>query len=562
MKHTILTEDDINEIIHLYTSKEVSSTHKIASQFHVSHQKITKLLKDNGVLINNKGGQLKYGRELVVHRYLKKHRKDNTSFIAVCKNTGKQFNDYNNTSGALSHHIKKIYPDLKIPTSYKRRMIFKSTGRYWHEEFFNIVDIINSPTRKCKYCSWETVDINNKTGAYVNHLKEIHNKNINDYIVEFPDEIIYHNTFKKTQDRLISMKDDNDYLICQICGEKLKSISNNHLQKHNITPNDYKLKYGIKSLMSNTLTKINGKRLSQYNEEGMTFNPSSKDEKEIKDILTSSGLIIKEHDRSILNGKEIDIVIPDLGIGIEYHGNKFHTEDYGGKYPNYHLDKLTIANKKGFGLIQIFEDEWILHKDLIINKLKHIIGISEGQRIGARKCIVKEILTHEKNEFLKTYHIQGSDTSTIKVGSYYDNILVAVMTFRNISPIEFELTRFATNYNFIIPGLASKMINYFIKKYSPKRIISFADRRWTIKKDDNLYTKLKFKLIDVTKPDYRYYNTKISRYTRFHKFGFRKKNLSKKYDLDMNLTEREMTKLLGYDRIWDCGLFKYELIVE
>ena len=33
--------------------------------------------------------------------------------------------------------------------------------------------------------------------------------------------------------------------------------------------------------------------------------------------------------------------------------------------------------------------------------------------------------------------------------------------------------------------------------------------------------------------------------------------LHKKYDFPMTMTELEMAKELGYDRIWDCGLFKY-----
>jgi hypothetical protein len=36
-----------------------------------------------------------------------------------------------------------------------------------------------------------------------------------------------------------------------------------------------------------------------------------------------------------------------------------------------------------------------------------------------------------------------------------------------------------------------------------------------------------------------------------------KKLLSKKYGLDIRMTESEMAKELGYDRIWDCGLVKY-----
>jgi hypothetical protein len=49
---------------------------------------------------------------------------------------------------------------------------------------------------------------------------------------------------------------------------------------------------------------------------------------------------------------------------------------------------------------------------------------------------------------------------------------------------------------------------------------------------------------------------------RFHKFGFGKSSLRKKYPyLDFSKTEKELTTELGYDIIWDCGLFKYELVI-
>jgi hypothetical protein len=562
MKRTILTESDINEIIRLYTTKEISSIHVLGEKFKISHQNIRKILQSNGIVINSVGGQLKYGREVVIDRYLDKNRKDGKMTIAICKKTNKKFRDYANIAGSLTNHIKNLYPDVIIPSSYKRRKIFESTGKYWHEEYFNLIDQEKQLTKKCKYCDWETIDIENKTGSYVNHLIKSHNKTIEQYLLEFPDEIIYHNTFIKQQQRddILSKKDN--YLICSICGEKMKHINNSHLKTHNTTPEEYKLQYGINSLMSNSLTLSTTKRLNQYNQDLIHFSPVSKDEVDIKNLITSFGFTVIERDRKILNGMEIDLMVSDLNLGIEYNGNKFHTEYYGGKYPNYHLDKLKISNSKGFGLIQIFEDEWILKKDIVINKIKHILGVSSGKKIGARKCKIKEILTNEKNNFLEQYHIQGADTASIKLGAFYENELIAVMTFKNITIKDFELTRFATNYNYIIPGIASKLLKYFIRHYQPKKIINFADRRWTIKKDDNLYTKLNFKLIEVTRPDYKYYNTKIHRYKRYHKFQFRRKNLIKKYDINPNLTEKEMMKELGYDRIWDCGLFKYELIIS
>ena len=61
----------------------------------------------------------------------------------------------------------------------------------------------------------------------------------------------------------------------------------------------------------------------------------------------------------------------------------------------------------------------------------------------------------------------------------------------------------------------------------------------------------------VSNPDYRYYNERIDRYKRVHKMTMNKKAMSKKYGFDLAMTELEMARELGYDRIWDCGLIKY-----
>jgi hypothetical protein len=44
---------------------------------------------------------------------------------------------------------------------------------------------------------------------------------------------------------------------------------------------------------------------------------------------------------------------------------------------------------------------------------------------------------------------------------------------------------------------------------------------------------------------------------RIHKFNLRKQSLVKKYNINPNLTESEMTQQLGYFKIWDCGLLKF-----
>jgi hypothetical protein len=79
------------------------------------------------------------------------------------------------------------------------------------------------------------------------------------------------------------------------------------------------------------------------------------------------------------------------------------------------------------------------------------------------------------------------------------------------------------------------MLKMFINEFKPESIVSFADRRWTPNADNNLYTKLGFELTNIVKPNYYYYNSKINRLKRFHKFGFGKQSLKKRYPhLDFN----------------------------
>ena len=96
-----------------------------------------------------------------------------------------------------------------------------------------------------------------------------------------------------------------------------------------------------------------------------------------------------------------------------------------------------------------------------------------------------------------------------------------------------------------------------VKEKNPIRVKSFADRRWTIAKENNLYTLIGFSLVETLQPEYRYINGTNPK-ERIHKFNLRKKSLHRKYNLSMDMTEREMTEKLGYAKIWDCGLYKYE----
>ena len=287
----------------------------------------------------------------------------------------------------------------------------------------------------------------------------------------------------------------------------------------------------------------------------MCANSLSKAENNIYDFLCQ--YIDKEkivrRDRSVLGNLELDIFIPSLSIAIEYNGLRWHSEKFN-KDKNYHLNKLKKCNEKGIKLIQIFEDEWTEHKELVLNKLKHILGFNNNEKVYARKCEIKKIDKHIGYDFLNKNHIQSSVGSTVFLGAFYNNELIAVMSFTNDGEDCWNLTRYASDNNKRCIGVAGKLFKAFLTVYSPKYVKSFADRRWTLSEENNLYTNLGFKLGKIISPDYRYINGQ----KREHKFNYRKQILNKKYGLPLSMTETEMTTQLGFYKIWDCGLYKFE----
>ncbi len=255
-------------------------------------------------------------------------------------------------------------------------------------------------------------------------------------------------------------------------------------------------------------------------------------------------------DREILDGKEIDILIPSHKIGIEFNGLYWHSDVY--KDNDYHLDKTKLANSKGYQLIHIFEDEWFYKEDIVKSIINNKLNIID-KKIYARNCEIREVNPKDSSKFLEENHIQGKINSLIKLGLYYDNELLSLMTFgklrkslgSNSKDGDFEMYRFCNKLNYSVIGGASKLFKHFIKNFHVNKIVSYSDNRYF---DGSLYEKLGFIYDGETKPNY-WYTKNIDRH---HRFKFRKDVLVKE-GYDTNKTEKEIMKSRGYNRIYDCG---------
>jgi len=284
----------------------------------------------------------------------------------------------------------------------------------------------------------------------------------------------------------------------------------------------------------------------------------SKSEKDIGEFITSLKVDVELSNKQILNGKEIDIYLPNYKIGIEFDGLYFHSEIF--KDKNYHLNKTLKCQKMGIRLIHIFEDEWLHKNSIVKSRIKNILGLTE-KKIYARKCVIKEVSSKQSRIFLDENHLQGYTNSSIRIGLYYDNELVSVMLFNKPrSGIGgkfngYELTRFANKKDLIVIGGASKLLSFFEKTYKPKEIRSYADLRWS---DGGLYNTLNFNLSHINKPNYWYIT---NNYNREHRFKFRKHKLSDLGYDTKNKTEREIMLERNIYRIYDCGTLSYKKIL-
>lgn len=285
---------------------------------------------------------------------------------------------------------------------------------------------------------------------------------------------------------------------------------------------------------------------------------SSTGEREMFDFIKSIyGDTIIPNDRTTLGGYELDIYLPKLKIAFEFTGLYWHAEKQNPKR-NHLLWKKQFAFKEGVRLITVYEDEWNNKRQIVESRIRGILGLHLDSFM-ARKMEIREVETSEARKFLLDNHLQGVDTSSIKIGLYSADELIQIATFKKSNMVKggnglsWELSRLCSKLNTRVQGGASKLIKNFQSNFNKGYpLISYADSRWS---DGDLYSKLGFKYDGSSAPSYWY--TKDYR-IRNHRSKYMKHLLVKSED-DKLLTEWQLAQRLGLDRIWDCGTTKWTL---
>lgn len=277
----------------------------------------------------------------------------------------------------------------------------------------------------------------------------------------------------------------------------------------------------------------------------------SKPELELREFVAGLGFEVLTNERSIIAPYELDIVVPEKKVAIEFCGTYWHSEQQGkGKF--YHRDKLLQCHAVGYTLITIFSDTWEQCPELVKSRLMSVLGCLPT-RLDARACVIRPVSAKEADQFLEKTHTQGSTRAAVRLGLFLGSALVALMTLgkSRFEKNTQELIRFSTLPGYCIRGAASKLFCYYSKQYSPCRVVSYSDNNWGL---TEFYRKLGFVRESIGTPGYSYINLGSSSRIRLNRINFQKHKIVKKFNItDTSKTEYEIMLENNFDRVWDTG---------
>lgn len=294
-------------------------------------------------------------------------------------------------------------------------------------------------------------------------------------------------------------------------------------------------------------------------------------EDELVSFLQSFDITVVQHERQLIKPLELDIYLPEYRIAIECNPTATHNSSLGDpwedkkKPADYHKKKSDMCEVADITLFHVFGYDWTYNRDKVLSMLVNLIGKNE-ETIYARKCIVKEVPGQDSINFLNANHRQGSANSPIRLGLYYTDELVSLMTFgkmrgtigtgkEDLSEC-WELVRFCSKLNTSVVGGASKLFKHFIKLYQPRQIRSFSDRAHT---RGNLYKQLGF--VEIRRSEANYVWVDIKTDKAYHRVNAQKKNLKKFLhddNIDLSKSEKQIMEEHGFVQVYDSGTITWE----
>lgn len=274
-------------------------------------------------------------------------------------------------------------------------------------------------------------------------------------------------------------------------------------------------------------------------------NSASKGELQLRDYLTSiidSTFIY--NNRTILGGKELDIVDVTNKLAFEYCGLYYHKENNPSsiKGKDYHRGKLLKSENEGYQLVTIFEDEWRDKQEIVKDNILRLYNISLTSINSDDLTVV--LLDEELSEiFLNENNIYGYKNGGMSYGLVdSDGVIYSVMKFEHFSSDDKTIIlQYAEKIGFSVIGSITKLTNSI-----STNVVWKQDLRWGIGKN---WIESGF----VVDNDSAAEHDIVTRHSIDRIDSCYIDIVVNEEDYDCIVDEWVYLFERGYDRIWDCG---------
>lgn len=224
---------------------------------------------------------------------------------------------------------------------------------------------------------------------------------------------------------------------------------------------------------------------------------SGPEEDLLNTIKKISDSTLMANNREILGGREIDILIPSMNLGVEFNGGIWHSSFKIDK--NYHFDKWFDCLIRNVELVTVWEDDWDLKRDQIEHMLKIRLTVQSNLPPTTH---IQETSRTEAERFSKPYTVHNiPETATAFISAVSGSEIVAALSIQETST-SFRIVHQSFKY----PqehGL-SEILDHLTEKAKQKNLPSIEAITDNSSLDQNVFAQHGFIRKEVIEPKVTY----------------------------------------------------------
>ncbi|EIU09141.1 hypothetical protein MA5S0422_3003 [Mycobacteroides abscessus 5S-0422] len=270
----------------------------------------------------------------------------------------------------------------------------------------------------------------------------------------------------------------------------------------------------------------------------------------IRDLLGAHTQILTST-RTVPGTSEVDIVVPERRLAIEFNGLYWHTERTG-RGKDYHLGKTRACAAAGLRLIHVWEDDWRLRRAGVERLIRDVLGVFDGPAVA--DC---ELADADFNGvavlFAENCHARSLGRASFFDALIHGDTAVAAVSSR-LRNGRLDVMQFASAGVLGASEALAQPLARRARQLGAERV------RWVVDNatDDGAGPSAAgFTSVGELDPEFRY----VRGGERVSRSSFRPGRFRADPDLvfKAGMTEERLAGLNDLDRIWDAGRTVWEL---